>query len=360
MKRIYCIVCICFLILQACGGLKRVEKKPQLTTTPEKLFLAVDTKADPYVIPVNYTLHIPRGYVPSCARLVYSPRLVAPGHEYLLTPLVVTGKNYDRMEIRKQTLDNKEPDYPEALEVVTHGDSIGIGLGERIPFELWMPNAKLEAKIMLEACGQQTLLYTQELAGGVFYMPVMPGPVLVKYVEKEVKKKEMESAYFYYPVNDFRIDPTLYNNQQQLDSMLSLMHRVLTDTSARVSRIVITGMCSPEGTLAYNEELARLRAGFVRNYLIRYEDISPDLVETKFVTEDWEGLAGLIENSSLPNKEALLNAIHDVGNPGQREADLRKFPQFNYIKTHFFPQLRKVVYEIYYTIKEKVVEVEPE
>lgn len=360
MKRIYCILWVGLLTLQACGGLKRLEKRPELTTTPEKLFLAVDTKADPYVIPVNYTLHIPRGYLPSCARLVYSPRLVAPGHEYLLTPVVIAGRSNDRLEERRQLLDDKQPDYPNALELVSHGDSMNIRLSERIPFELWMAGAKLEAKIVFDACDRQTLLYTQELAGGVFYIPVMPGPALVKYVHKEVEEKKEGFARFYYPVNGYKVDPALYDNQDQLDTMSAFIRRTLADTSVRVSRIVVTGICSPDGSWAYNEELAKRRAEFIRNYLIQYDRISAAMVEIKYIAEDWEGLVNLIEKSALPDKEILLNTIHDVPNPGQREAALQKFPQFNYIKTNFYPQLRKVVYEIYYTVKEKVLKVEPE
>lgn len=59
-------------------------------------------------------------------------------------------------------------------------------------------------------------------------------------------------------------------------------------------------------------------------------------------------------------KESLLNAIRNVRDPEQREAVLRRSPQFNYIKTHFYPQLRKAICEIYYTVKEKVIKVEPE
>lgn len=360
MKHIGYILWISLLVLQACGGLKQVEKKPQLTTTPEKLFLAVDTKSDPYVIPVNYTLHIPRGYLPSCARLIYSPRLVAPGHEYLLTPLVITGRNYDRMEVRRQLLGHERPGGPDALALVTHGDSMSIRLSERIPFELWMPEAKLEARITFEACDRQTLLYTQELAGGVYYMPVMPGPALVKYVQEEVEKKEKGFVCFSYPVNGYRVDPALYHNQKQLDTMSALIQRILTDTSMHMNRIVITGMCSPDGTWLYNEALAKRRAEYIRNYLIQYDNISTNLLKTEYIAEDWKGLADLIEASSLPDKKALLNTIREIRDPEQREAALQKYPPFNYIKTNFYPQIRRVTCEIYYTVKEKVVKIEPE
>lgn len=360
MKYTYYILSMGFLILQACGGLKQVEKKPHLTTTPEKLFLVVDTKADPYVIPVNYILHIPREYVPSCARLVYSPRLVAPGHEYLLTPLVITGKNYDRLQVRRQFFGDKQPDYSDILKLESHGDSMSIRLSERIPFELWMADAKLEATIVLDACDRKTLLYTRELAGGIFYMPVMPGPALVKYVKKDVEKLQEEITRFYYPVNGYRTEPAWHNNGERLDAVSALLRTIQADTSKHIGRIVVTGTCSPDGTWGYNEVLAKRRAEYFRNDLIRYSGVPADSVKTEFVPEDWKGLADLIEKSSLPDKDTLLKTICDVHDPVQREAALRRFPQFGYIKTNFYPRLRKVTCRIYYTIKEKVVEIEPE
>lgn len=360
MKHIYFVLWVGLLGLQACGGLNRVEKKPQLTITPEKLFLAVDTKADPYVIPVNYTLHIPRGYVPSCARLVYVPRLVAPGHKYSLPPVVVTGRNYERLEVRRQLFGDKQPDYPNALELVSNGDSMNIPLDSRIPFELWMADAKLEAEILLDACDRKTTLYTLELAGGIFYMPVMPGPALVKYVEEEVEKQKEGYARFYFPVNGYEVDPDWLHNRSRLDSLSALLHRIETDSAVHIGRIVVTGICSPDGSWGYNEKLAKRRAEFMRNYLLQYDAVSSGFVETKYIAEDWKGLADLIEKSSLPDKESLLNAIRNVRDPEQREAVLRRSPQFNYIKTHFYPQLRKAICEIYYTVKEKVIKVEPE
>lgn len=360
MSRI-CIVLIAgLLIMQACGGVKRVEKKPRLTTTPERLNLAVNQKTDPYMVPVNYVLNIPRGYVPSCARLVYSPRFVAPGHEYVLPPVVVTGKNYNRLDERQQLLDGKAPAYTDALHLVAEGDSMRVSVSEQVPFQVWMPGAKLRAEVSLESCGKETALYSQDLADGVYYMPESPGPVLVKYIQKEVQKKAEGFARFYYPVNGYKVDPALYNNKQQLDSMNKLILRIINDTSMRMDRIVITGICSPDGPWSYNEELARKRAEYISYYLNTQVGIDARLIEVKYIAEDWEGLARLVAESSLNNKEAVLDIIRHTSDPEQREAALRRLPQFAYIKQNFYPQLRKVTYEVFYTIKESVQEVVPE
>ena len=83
--------CLCILLLES--GVKRIEKKPALTITPSRLQLFVDQHTDPYTIKIVYTLNIPHGFIPSCARMVYQPYFLSAGHRYDLTPLVVSGKN---------------------------------------------------------------------------------------------------------------------------------------------------------------------------------------------------------------------------------------------------------------------------
>ena len=90
--------CLCILLLES--GVKRIEKKPALTITPSRLQLFVDQHTDPYTIKIVYTLNIPHGFIPSCARMVYQPYFLSAGHRYDLTPLVVSGKNNLRQEKR--------------------------------------------------------------------------------------------------------------------------------------------------------------------------------------------------------------------------------------------------------------------
>ena len=356
MNRNYVILVIILVVIQACGGVKRVEKKPALTTTPDKQQLFVNQKTDPYTVDVNYTLNVPEGYVPSCARLIYAPAFVASGHEYALTPVVITGKNYARLDERHQFFQDEQPDYPGATHVVASPNAMHIPVSQTVPFELWMPESKLVAKVTLESCDRGTLLYSMDMANGMVYLPQAPGPVIVEFVKKEIEKKEEGFAQLRYPVNGYTIDPALFNNRQQLQDMTDLIRKIMSDTLAKVNRIVITGICSPDGSWVYNENLANKRAESVRNYLVEKENIDNNLLDVKYIAEDWNGLKKLIEESDLANKQKMLDIIDQVSNPDQREAALRQLPQFSYIKQNFYPKLRKVSYEIYYTVKEVIVE----
>lgn len=362
MNRIYMVFAIAMLVLQACGGVKRVEKKPQVMVTPEKQQLFVNVKTDPYTVQVNYTLNVPRNYVPSCSRLIYSPFFVGQGNEYALTPIVITGKNYYRLDERLQLFGEQlqQPDVPGAVNLISTGDSMKVVMSQVVPFQLWMPDSKLVAKVSLEACDHKVDLYDQILADGMVYIPQSLGPVVVEYVKKEVSKKEEGFARFYYPVNGYTVDPRLFDNGRQLNDMTELIRKVMDDTAAVVNRIVITGICSPDGSWTYNENLAKKRAENIRDYLVANIKIPANLLDVKYIAEDWGGLQKLIEGSDMPGKDAALSIIDRVAEPDQREAVLRRLPDFKYIKEYFYPELRKVSYEVYYTVKETVIEVKPE
>ena len=176
--------CLCILLLES--GVKRIEKKPALTITPSRLQLFVDQHTDPYTIKIVYTLNIPHGFIPSCARMVYQPYFLSAGHRYDLTPLVVSGKNNLRQEKRLTALTDKQPDYPEALRLISEGEGMQVRLSETVPFELWMAQAKLRADVTLEACDREKHIEVLTLADGVIWLPMGPGPVRVKYAKERV------------------------------------------------------------------------------------------------------------------------------------------------------------------------------
>lgn len=168
----------CMILL--CSGVKRVERnRPCVTTTPEKLQLFVNQQTDPYTIQVNYTLNIPADYMPSCARMIWQPYFIAAGNRYNLTPLIIVGRGYSRQEKRLEALTDKEPDYPDAMYLVSNGDGMKIKLSATVPFQLWMPDAKLRATVSVEACDREVDLHDLTLAIGVIYLPLGPGPVIL-------------------------------------------------------------------------------------------------------------------------------------------------------------------------------------
>lgn len=348
------------LVLSSCGGAKRMEKKPPLTTTPAKLELFVNQQTDPYTVKVDYVLHIPEKYVPSCGRLIYAPRFVHEGNVYPLRPIVITGRKWERLAERRHLLEGEEIELVDAKQVKTDGGAMSIRIVETVPFQLWMPTAQLVATVSLESCNREKQLYSQTLANGMVYIPLAPGPALVKYVKKEVAEEKHESLSFYFPVNRYQIQPGWKENSQKELRLKNLLRQIAQDTTMHLKKIIVTGMCSPEGNYAYNQRLAERRAEAVAEYLLQDREIQRNEIEVRIVAEDWEGLRQQVDSLRPADSRAVQQLWETNNSDAQREALLRRLPQYAVWKEQLFPQLRKAVCEIFYEIREIKTVIEPE
>lgn len=349
---------LCMLLL--CSGVKRIEKAPALTITPEKLQLFVNQHTDPYTLKVAYTLNIPAGFIPSCARLIYQPYFLTERHRYDLTPLVVSGRENLRQEKRLETLTGKLPEFPDALHLMTTGDGMKIKLSQTIPFEVWMAEAKLRADVALEACDRERQIEVLTLADGVIWFPLAPGPALVKYVKESEKVQKIADFWFLYPAGQYVFDRAYAGNAERMQQMVSLIDSLQNDSSIHLKEIVITGSSSPFGNQTYNDRLARQRAERMRLWFIERKGLDSNLIKLKVVGEDWQGFRKLTGQSEMPNKAAVMHILDGKYTNAQRETLLRQLPQYEYIRSHLFPELQKVTCTFHFTHQEEVTKIVPE
>ncbi len=357
----FCFLFLWILILQACIGVKHVEKKPPLSVCPEKMVLMVSKQANPKTIDVNYALEVPKNYIPPCGRLIHTPRLVTQDSVYMLTPVVISGKTYNKIEQRKSFFEGVKPDYSEAKHITMQNRDIKVNINEQILFRPWMASADLIVTNILQGCDRETELSGKTLADSVICVAPIADCPTIRYVQHDVTKKKEGFAHFYYPIGRYQVDPALYENQARLDSMTNLIQSVLNDTLARVKKIVITGVSSPDGSYLNNERLAKERASSVRKYLVGRFQLSDSLIKVDYIAEDWEGLRKLVdESTTITDKSKIFDIIDRIPDLDKREAALRQLPQYIYIKQNILPQLRRVVYEIEYCatefLEERVIE----
>lgn len=343
MKRTFIILCI-FLSIALYGYSGDSLK---FTTIPEKLELFVNQKTDPYTIHVEYILNIPQGFIGDKQRLIYIPRFTTPEHEYLLQPLVITGEKFREKDSRTQLPEEDQAALAKAQKIQYTTKAMQIKINEDVPFQLWMPQARLTATSVLQSRkSEQT--FTQILAEGVVYLPLGPGPVKVKYVEKEVAIEKNTDFHFLYPANVSYLRPEFSDNSSQLKKMNNFLQQISNNPNDKIEQIVITSYCSPDGSYAYNQRLANKR---VLNFI---HDLGfPDMkIEFKTVPYDWQGLAAAVEKSNLSDKTNVLSIIRSNRNDTQRIAALRQSRNYNYLLTHIYPRLQRTVCDIQYTTKE--------
>lgn len=153
-----------------------------------------------------------------------------------------------------------------------------------------------------------------------------------------------------YRINLAELAPSLDDNTTQLDRLGAFVDRLMRDTSMQVKSVTITGYSSPDGSVAFNEALARKRAQDFRSYVNRKYNLSSRYdVTLNSVAEDWEMCRVLVAQSSIPDKQTVLNIIDSSRSIEDKEQALRRLPLvWDYMKQHILPPLRRVEMTIDY------------
>ena len=150
-----------------------------------------------------------------------------------------------------------------------------------------------------------------------------------------------------YPINSSYININYKNNRYSLDSLITSISDILLDADLVISKIVISGYTSIDGSYAFNEILSKKRAIALRNYLINNTKINNSIFEVKSLGENWMELRKIVELSNIECKKQVLNIIDNVPIFEGREKqlmDLNKGDTYRYMKKHFFPALRQATY----------------
>lgn len=338
--------------LASCGITRRMAVRGPLHIVPDSMHLMANPETG--IVHVNYQLEIPPKYAPRKSQVVFESELVSGENRLPVSVVYINGRTFERLRWRAAKFDDDVADYSDGTVVVSGREPVTLVTQAEFPFETWMSDAGLVATTGVRLCREGYLLERRVLARGVEYVPLAPGPVILP-LEPVVKtpeiRKEEGYATLAYALNNYAVNPAYKDNAAELDKMAALLNKILKDSLLTTDKIVITGVCSPDGPYAYNRDLARNRARAVKNYLVTRLGVSPDLIHTDYIPEDWEGLRELVEQSDLPDKEEVLAIIDGTLSPEAKEAALKRMPQYPRIKSQMLPLLRRVQYEIYYTEK---------
>lgn len=352
--RIILIGVLCAL-LASCSAPRRLQKRGALPVNPDPMHLMVNQSADPYTVNVSYTLEIPRHYVPRKSQVVHETWLVNGRIREAVGKVYLNGRTYERLMWREAKFEGRTPDYSDGVMVVAGRDPMSLTVNTDVAFQEWMPDANLVVQTFVTVCGGTIPLWQQTLAPGVEFIPLDPCPVIIESKSivppEPVIEKQEGFATLSYAVNVYRVNPAYGNNTLELAQMTDLLDRVLSDSLYSTKKIVVTGICSPDGSYAYNADLARNRANAVKDYLVDRLRVNPELIQTDAVPEDWDALRKMIETSDIANKQAIIDIIDGTLSPDAKDAALKQLPQYAVLKSKMYPQLRRVQYEIYYTEK---------
>lgn len=197
--------------------------------------------------------------------------------------------------------------------------------------------------------------YTIKL-DGVTYVPVLAETFVEDIPAAQVG---VVSGYVLFPLAQSKITDAQMHSSV-MDRAEEAMKKVLADPRATVTNMLLYVSSSPEGRERGNKNLTNNRFKAAKTFFERDLGLSglPIAKNTKFVvpqlvTENWEGLYLLLNDSDIQNKAQIISELKGAANNNRRETILeayaRKIPQ---LENEIFPLLRRADFFVFFTVPE--------
>ena len=320
--------------------------------------IVVDKQAD--TLSVRMVLNVSSLKLKGAQSLALTPILRTAGHSRELPSVEIMGGKQYIYYLRNKKTGSTEVHRrnANALQFIPYTASL--------PYEPWMGNAQLYLSESRRRCcvgkaSHETLLVNPEPARertGVSEEKVFK-PVYA-YMKPDysrdagAKIRSVKGhAYISFPVNRWEVMENYENNASELYKIYRTIDNTRASEDYGITAIRLTGFASPESSWAHNAKLAKNRTEALKHYLCEHLSISPELIHTYHVAEDWAGLREFVKNSSLTRKEEMLSLIDSDFLPDTKEFILKRdYPaQYRILVQDCFPLLRHTDYVIEYQVK---------
>lgn len=333
--------------------------KGQITVNPREL----SQKGDSLIINVDIDF---TGLVMEDDRsLSLIPMLISSEVQRELPSILINGRNRHKVYQRAIALNRKkrEADAEHLYAVVKAENDANkrIAYHLSLPFEEWMEGARLDLKEDLCGCGGhiqqigiEKLIATVLMEGESRY-DVRPLLSFIRPEVEEVKRRsEQRDAFLDFQLGKTVIVPTYMNNPRELEKIESMLAEVREDRNLTVTGVAIKGYASPEGSVSLNNKLSHERSEALRAYLFSRSTFPATAYKVEHGGEDWQGLEKLVEESSIDYKWEILSVIRSGQSEDAREQSLKKIANgrvYPILLNEFFPQLRRVLCRVDYTVR---------
>jgi len=228
------------------------------------------------------------------------------------------------------------------------------------PYEMWMDTARFTLYKELIGFRDNRHLVTVSMDNRVQLAPRIPYQVKprVNFCEPAAAAKsrtKQGSAHLDFQVAKSAIIPTYRRNPQELAKIHDAFNEIQSDKDVTITGLFIEGYASPEGRWDSNEKLSRERAIALKDYIVNnfHVRLRGDLVHVQWVAEDWDGLRTEIAGSEIARRDKILDIIDNTPDIDARKTALKQLgTTYQTLLNQFFPPLRRVEYQIDYTVKD--------
>lgn len=308
------------------------------------------------------------GAVNSCNAMRITPVLTtgSPTDSTRFLPyILIQGNSKRQSSDRAFALNNndKTQEAPYMVVNVKEATDTLLDYNMQIPYQPWMDSAFLIIRQEITGCRNESRLFSFSMNNKIEHQshePFQPQP-LVSFVEpisEEKRRQKQGQAFLDFQVGSSVIYHTYRRNPEELAKIKDAIEEVIENPDVELKGLFIDGYASPDGKYETNERLSRARTDALYEYIVkRMGNLPGQLIKVNSVAEDWEGLAALVQHSGIANKvkQQVLEIIESTMADDMKEQKLKQLDNgvvYRKMLTDMFPQLRRVEYQIDYSVKD--------
>lgn len=202
-----------------------------------------------------------------------------------------------------------------------------------------------------------------------------------RYINKIIERKAQANtqAYIDFEQGKWEINPLLHENTLELERISNNIISFVNNDTFDIDSLVITASCSPEGSYSLNQRLSLERAKAIQRYFTEYAARYNDSLQREetniiyidatddeekimkqdkkiyafdfrvhSIPENWEKLEAIVQtDTTLSEKEKILNILSQDINPDEKEWMLQKSPDYEYLREVIYPKLRTVQFDFH-------------
>ena len=347
------ILMLSFLMV-GCNTMKKLEREAIETAIVGKVSPQQLTAVDG-AVNFNYNIAFAPKQFYKKLILKVTPKMQYPGGEEAMGPLYfqgvkVKGTDYPVVEYKGNTLGTYNLSFP-----YRDGMQKGVLIAD---IEAIMGNKTVEFT--------PAILNTNGVKEWKTYMYSLPDnpdaiPLFTETFVKDVPSTGVGiiSGYVLFPLSK-----SVITDAQRKSSVMTQaaqeMKKILAEKNAKITNMLMYVSSSPEGPERLNKNLTTNRFNTAKAYFMKDLGLAntPMAKNAKFivsnkVSENWEGLYMLLNDSNLKNKAQMVKDLQNAPNLKKRDAVLESYiktvPE---LKDVILPTLRRADFYIFYTVPE--------
>lgn len=295
-----------------------------------------------------------------------TPVLVAEdgSREQAFPPIVIDGGTRNKVYLRAQRLASVDlPPYHDAGSQVIirrrNGEPQSYDYAASAGYARWMLNGRIEMREEVHGCancetGSSRQTYLESVIPE--FIPDYRFDAVAPEVESVKLRAETRTARLQFRQDSHKILPDYKNNRAELDTVSNSIMLVKSNPDVTITGIYVTGYASPEAPVAYNLDLSESRARALADYIVRQDNIDPEMLHVAWVGEDWEGLRRELEEfPKLLKRDEVYRVIDEC--TGDRDACEERLKEiepaaiYERLLNEVYPRLRRNEYRIEYNVR---------